>query len=328
MIGFLARRFGHAFFMLWGVSLLAFLLIDLAPGQPFDAMRLNPQISQKTLASLRKDYGMDRPLQVRYFRWVQSVMRGDLGFSFAYNRPVWQLLRTRLRNTLVLAITALLCSWLIAIAVGVWTAARQHQWPDRISGLATSFLLVTPDVLIGLGLLAFALHTGWLPTGGMTSLAFPEMPLLGKGKDLVLHMVLPVSALMAVTLPMLVRHVRSAVAGVLGSQFIRAAQGHGIPRRTLLLRHALPAAMNPLISLFGVSMGMLLGASILIEVIMSWPGVGPLLVHAILERDPYVVIGVVMLSTLLLITGNLMADIGLCIADPRIRVSSRRGYGL
>src|SRR5262249_2703828 len=155
-IGFVVRRLSHAFFMLWGVSLLVFFLIDLAPGQAFEEMKLNPQISQNTLASLRKDYGMDRPLPVRYLQWLRSVSHGDLGFSFAYNRPVWPLVRTRIRNTLILAITALLCSWLIAIAAGVWAAARQQRWPDRITSLGTSFLLVTPDILIGLGLLAFA----------------------------------------------------------------------------------------------------------------------------------------------------------------------------
>src|SRR5262245_8987068 len=184
MIGFVARRLGHALFMLVGVSLLAFFLIDLAPGQYFQEMRLNPQISQETLAALRRDYGLDQPLPVRYVRWLKSVSRGELGFSFVSNSPVWPLVRTRFRNTLVLAVTALFFSWLIAIAVGVWTAARQYRWPDRIAALGTSFLLVTPDVLIGLGLLAFALHTRWFPTGGMTSLAFPEMSTLGKGKDL------------------------------------------------------------------------------------------------------------------------------------------------
>src|SRR5215471_14753913 len=121
MIRFAARRLGHTFFILWGVSLLAFFLIDLAPGQAFEEMRLNPQISQKTLASLREDRGLDRPFPVRYVRWLQSVSRGDLGISLVYNRPVWPLVRTRLGNTLILAMTALFCSWLIAIATGVWT---------------------------------------------------------------------------------------------------------------------------------------------------------------------------------------------------------------
>jgi peptide/nickel transport system permease protein len=319
MIRFAARRLGHAVFMLLGVSLLAFFLIDLAPGQYFEEVRSNPQLSAETLASLRRDYGLDQPFPVRYVRWLQSVARGELGFSFVYNSAVWPLVRTRVRNTLVLTVTALLCSWLAAISFGVWAAVRQHRWPDRILSIGTSLLLATPDVLIGLGLLALALHTRRFPTGGMTSLSFPEMSLLGKAKDLSLHLLLPVTGLVAGMLPMLVRHVRSAVADALGSPFILAARGHGIPQRRLLFRHVLPAAMNPLISLFGVSVGMLLGGSFLIEVIMSWPGLGPMLLQSILERDPYVVMAAVMFSTLLLVAGNLIADISLCIADPRIR---------
>jgi peptide/nickel transport system permease protein len=319
MTGFVAQRLGRALFTLLGVSLLAFFLIDLAPGQYFEEMRLNPQISPQTLAALRTQYGLDQPLPLRYIRWLRSVSRGELGFSFAYNSPVWPLLRGRLGNTLLLAMTSLLVSWLIAVPAGLWAGARRHRWEDRIFGLGTTFLTAIPDVLVGLGWLAFALHTRWFPIGGMSSLASSEMGLVKKLGDSAWHLVLPVAALVAVTIPILLRHVRSAVADVWGSSFIRAARGHGIPRHRLLLRHALPAAMNPLISLFGVSVGMLVSGSLLIEVIMSWPGVGPLLVQAILERDPYVVVATVMVSTLLLIAGNLAADIMLYIVDPRIR---------
>lgn len=319
MIAFIARRAGRALFVLFGVSVLAFLLMDLAPGQYFEEMRLNPRISPETLAAIRTDYGLDQSLPVRYARWLKSVSRGELGFSFVYNGPVWPLVRTRIRNTLFLTVSALLCSWLIAIPAGVWTASRAGRWEDRISSVGTTFLLAIPDILMGLGLLALALRTGWFPTGGMTSLEASQMNVMGRAKDLAMHLFLPVSALVAGTLPILLRHVRSAMTDVLHSPFMSAARGHGIPRYRLLFRHALPAAMNPLISLFGVSVGALLGGSLLIEVILSWPGVGPLLVQAILERDAYVVVAAVMLSTLLLVTGNLMTDILLYTSDPRIR---------
>jgi peptide/nickel transport system permease protein len=316
---FIARRLSHALFTLVGVSLMVFVLIDLAPGHYFEEMRLNPQLSVQTLAALRTQYGLDQPLPWRYMHWLQSVSQGELGFSFAYNSPVWPLLQIRIRNTLVLAMTALLLSWLVAIPAGIWAGTQQQKWGDRILGTGTVLLAAIPDVLIALALLAFGLHTRRFPTGGIASINSSEMGVVGRSKDFVLHMVLPVSALVAGTLPILVRHVRSAIGEVLGSPFIRAARGHGISRHRLLFRHALPAALNPLISLLGISFGMLLGGSLLIEVIMSWPGVGPFLLQAILERDPYVVVGVVMISTLLLITGNLFADILLYFADPRIR---------
>jgi peptide/nickel transport system permease protein len=319
MVHFLAQRLTHSLFVLFGVSVLAFVLIDLAPGEYFQTMRLNPQISRETVTALRIEYGLDQPLPVRYARWLGSVSRGELGFSFAYNSPVWPLLRTRIGNTLILTITALVCSWLLAIPIGVLMASRAGRWQDRVSGIGTTFLQATPDVLIGLGVLALALHVRWLPTGGMYTPA-AEAEGLRKMKDLVLHLVLPVLALTAGMLPVLVRHVRSAMLKVLDAPFITAARGHGIPPFRLLFGWALPAAANPLISMFGISVGALLSGSLLIEVIMSWPGVGPLLLEAILQRDPYIVVAVVIFSTLFLVAGSLLADVALYIGDPRIRV--------
>jgi len=319
MISAVASRLAQTLLLIFGVSVLAFLFMDLAPGKYLAEMRLNPQISQRTLAALRTEYGLDRPLAVRYALWLRSVARREFGFSFAYNSPVWPLLKTRALNTLILTVTAMLCSWLIAIPAGILAAVRVGRWQDRISAVSTTFLLATPDVLVGLALLAFTLHTHWFPSGGMHALSSPETGLLAHVKDLLLHLVLPVTALTVGTLPVLVRHVRSAMLEVLTAPFIIATRGHGIPRARILLRHALPAAANPLISLLGVSIGTLLSGSLLIEVIMGWPGVGPMLLQAVLERDPYIVIAATMFSTLFLITGNLMTDILLYMADPRIR---------
>ncbi len=323
-MAFVARRLARALLTLVCVSILVFCLLDLAPGQYFDRIKLDQNISQETLAALRSNYGLDRSLPVRYFDWLRSIGRGEFGFSFVYNSPVWPVVHVRLRNTLLLATTALLISWLAAFLIGIWLAAYRNRWQDHIGGLGTTFLLALPEILIGLGLLAFALRTHWFPTGGMTSLTFAEMGTFEKVRDVVLHLFLPVAALVAGALPVLVRHVRAAMIDVLHAQFIAAARTHGIPRRRLLLRHVLPAAINPLISLFGISVGMLLGESLLIEVIMSWPGIGPMLLQAILERDSYVVIAIVMLSTLLLVTGNLIADALLYFADPRIKESRIR----
>jgi peptide/nickel transport system permease protein len=319
MISAFAARIGQALFLIFGVSVLAFVLLDLAPGEYFEEMKLNPQISPNTLAALRAEYGLDRPLAVRYGLWLRSAARGDFGFSFAYNSPVWPLLRTRAGNTLMLTVATLLFSWLIAIPIGIFAATRAGRWPDRVSAIGTTFLLATPEVLIGLALLAFALHSRWFPAGGMHALAANQMGALGQAKDIAIHMILPLAALTAGTLPLLIRHVRSAVLDVLDSPFIVAARGHGISRGRILFRHVLPAAANPLISLLGVSIGTLLSGSLLIEVIMSWPGVGPLLLQAVLERDLYIVVAAIMFSTLFLIAGNLIADALLYVVDPRIR---------
>jgi peptide/nickel transport system permease protein len=274
------------------------------------------------LAALRNQYQLDKPLALRYASWMNSVLHGQMGFSFAYNGPVAPLLFVRARNTLLLTITATLIAWVIALPLGVWSAERFGRLPDRLLSWATAGLLVIPDLALALGLLVLAVRTGWFPTGGMTSLDFESLSFGGKARDLVLHMALPVAALVFSALPLLLRHVRAAVAEVLGAPFILAAKGHGIPRRTLLYRYALRAAANPLISLFGFSVGALLSGSLLVEVVMSWPGLGPLLLESILSRDLYVVIGGVLLSTLFLVGGNFLADVLLYWADPRIRTET------
>jgi peptide/nickel transport system permease protein len=322
MMRFFLRRLRHALFLLAGVSILAFLFTTLAPGNYFDEMRLNPRISPETLAALRAQYQLDKPLALRYASWMNSMLHGQMGFSFAYNGPVAPLLFVRARNTLLLTITATLIAWVIALPLGVWSAERFGRLPDRLLSWATAGLLVIPDLALALGLLVLAVRTGWFPTGGMTSLDFQSLSLGGKIRDLVLHMTLPVAALVFSALPLLLRHVRAAVAEVLGAPFVLAAKGHGIPRRTLLYRYALRAAANPLISLFGFSVGALLSGSLLVEVVMSWPGLGPLLLESILSRDLYVVIGGVLLSTLFLVGGNFFADILLYWADPRIRTET------
>ena len=313
------RRSAHALLLVIGVSMLTFLFTTLAPGNYFDEMRLNPQIAPETVAALRAQYQIDRPLPARYLSWLSSALHGEMGFSFAYNTAVAPILLARARNTLLLTITATLLAWGIALPLGVWSAERRGRLPERMLSLGTAALLVIPDLGLVLGLLMFAVKSGWFPAGGMASVEFESLSFMGKVRDLALHMTLPIVALVLSALPLLIRHVRAAVAEVLDAPFLLAAKGHGISRRTLLYRYALPAAANPLISLFGFSIGGLLSGSLLIEVVMSWPGLGPLLLEAILSRDLYVVIGGVLFSTLFLAGGNFLADILLYWADPRIR---------
>ncbi len=313
------RRLLQAAFLLIGVSILTFLFSALAPGNYFDEMRLNPQISPETVAALRAQYQLDRPVPVRYVRWANSLLHGEMGYSFAYNSPVAPLLWVRARNTLLLALVASLIAWTLALPLGIWSATTLGRLPDRALSGITAALLVIPDLVLALGLLIIAVRTGWFPTGGMISVGFDSLSPLQKLRDIALHMALPVLALALSALPALVRHVRAAIADALATPFLRVAASRGIPRRSLLYRYALRAAANPLISLFGLSLGALLSGSLVIEVVMSWPGLGPLLLEAILARDLYVVIGGVLCSTIFLVAGNFLADVLLYLADPRIR---------
>jgi peptide/nickel transport system permease protein len=319
---YLIGRLMQTAFLLVGVSFLTFLFSSLAPGSYFDEMRLNPQISPQTLSALRAQYQLDQPLPVRYVRWARSVTHGELGYSFAYNSAVAPLIWVRARNTLLLTLVATLISWALALPLGIWSAETLGGLPDRALSLATATLLAIPDLVLALGLLIFAARSGLLPTGGMVSVNFESLSPFEKVRDVSGHLALPVSALVLTALPILVRHIRSAVAEVLGAPFLRAAAAHGIPRRKLLYRYALRAAAHPLISLFGFGIGTLLSGSLLVEIIMSWPGLGPLLLEAILARDLYVVIAGVLFSMTFLVLGNFLADVLLYWTDPRIRIAA------
>lgn len=317
---YLERRVIHAILLLIGASILSFLFSSLAPGSFFDEMKMNPQISPETVAALRSQYGLDQPLPVKYVRWVESVLRGEWGYSFAYNRPVRSLLMVRARNTLLLTTLAMALAWLIAVPVGVWIASRRGRWEDRLTSASTSFLLSVPELVLALGLLYLAIRTHAFPVGGMVSTGFDRLGSWEQMSDLAAHLIVPVITLVLASLPLLIRHVRASMIDVLQAPFIQAARGHGIGRTSLLFRYALPAAANPLISLFGLSIAGLLSGSLLVEVITGWPGLGPLLLEACFSRDIYVVIGVVMASTLFMIFGSLLADVMLMVADPRVRM--------
>jgi peptide/nickel transport system permease protein len=320
MMRHLLRRGAHTVWLVLAVSLLSFLMLALAPGDFFTDMRLNPQIAPATVQALRERYGLDDPLPARYLRWLSSTVRGDFGFSFAYNTPAASLLWPRAQNTLLLTIPATLVAWLLAVPLGVRAAAARGGWIDRLSSGATSLLLAIPDLLLPLLLLAVAVRTGWLPTGGMRSPGAADAGSAAQIRDVAAHMLLPVCALTATILPIVFRHVRSTMAAALDAPPVRAARGHGIPRRRILVRHALPLAANPLLSLLGFSIATLLSASLLVEIIMGWPGLGPLLLEAILARDVHLVIGAVMFSTAFLVAGTLVADALLLAMDPRIRL--------
>jgi peptide/nickel transport system permease protein len=317
----LIRRAVHSFLLLVATSVLSFALVNLVPGDFFEGLRVNPQVSPMTVAALRSQYGLDRPFPIRYFLWIRSVAKGEWGFSFAYNTPAGPIVWARARNTLLLTGTATILAWFIAISFGTYAAARPGSSIDLITSGTVSTLLAVPELVLAILLLLFAVHFGRLPPGGMTSSDFPHISTLAKARDIAMHTLLPSACLAAGLLPLLLSHVRSAVAGVLKSPFILAAHGYGIPFRRVLWRHALPAAANPLISLFGFSIGLMMSSSLLVEAVFSWPGLGQLMLEAILQRDFFVIVDSAVLAAGFLIAGNVIADLLLYANDPRIRAS-------
>jgi peptide/nickel transport system permease protein len=316
---YLGRRLLHSLFILLGVSLLSFLFADLAPGDFYSALRADPRMSRQAVEAIRQRAGANKSFPARYGEWAVSSLHGDFGYSLAFNAPVGPLLWPRLGATLLLTSTATLLAWLAALPLGVWQASRRNRWSSRAVQVVLTFLLAVPDLLLALGALVLALESGLFPLGGIVSRGFAEMSTASQVRDVLRHMALPVSVLALGMLPVLVRHVRAAMSEAMNAPFALSARANGIPQARLLLRHVLPAAMQPLIALFGLSLGTLLSASLLVEVVMGWPGLGPLFLEAVTARDFGVVLAVVMLSTTLLVLGNLTADLLLYRADPRIR---------
>lgn len=315
------QRLLHSLLLLAGVSVLSFVLLSIAPGDVFAELRLNPQISAKTVAVLEAQYGVNRPLPIRYAHWLASLAKGQFGYSLLYRCDVGSLILPRARNTLLLTSLATLLAWIFALPWGILEALHRGRWLDRLGGASTSLLLAIPDLLLGLMLLALAAPAGRFLVFG-TRIAAEGDSSSAANVGLASHLFLPVLALTLGALPVLVRHVRSAMIAALDAPFVQAARAHGISASRVVLRHALPAALNSLLSLFGFSIGGLLSMSLLTEIILGWPGLGPLVLEAMFARDTYVVMAAVMLSSVFLILGNLVADLLLYWNDPRIRAVS------
>ncbi|HVH88640.1 MAG TPA: ABC transporter permease [Terriglobales bacterium] len=311
------RRLVHSGMLLLAISLLVFGISQLAPGSFLDELKLNAQISSQTTEALRVQYGLDQPLRVRYFRWLKSAVGGNFGYSLAYNLPVSKLLWSRTRNTLLLGSSAMLLGWFVALPLGVWSAYKPSGWHDRLSTGISIVLLGTPELALGLLFILVAARFGNFPVGGMTSAV--QNNIVGMTGDVLHHLIIPAAVLALASAPILFRHTRAAMLEAWNSPFVTAARGHGIGDLRLLVCHALPTALNPLISLFGLSLAALFSGSFLVEVICGWPGLGPLFLEAIYTRDFQVVVAVVMLFSVFLMVSTLLADLLLYAADPRVR---------
>ena len=314
----IARRALHGIALLWAASVLIFLLAELVPGDLLAELRLDARTSDETIELIRARWGLDDPVALRYLRWMGSVLRGDMGYSLLHDMPVGPLLAPRLGRTLLLGGVSLTLAWLLALPLGIWMAARRGGWVDRAGSLLTAALLAVPELVLALGALLLAATSGLFPLGGMADLDAEQMTWTARGLDLLHHLALPSLVLALAALPTLTRHVRSAAVAAFEEPFVQAARGHGVPPLRRLLLHVLPAAVHPLLTLFGMTFGALLSGSLVVEMVFGWPGLGPLFLEAILGRDLHVILATTLLSGALFIAGNLLADLTLILMDPRL----------
>jgi len=257
-----------------------------------------------------------------FFRWIGRVAKADFGISFQHQKPVLDLLGDRLWNTLTLSLASLLLAWGIAIPLGVIAAVKPGSIWDHTSGFIAFFGLSIPSVFFALLMILLASYTGWFPIGDMRdAVHYDEYSALGKLWNRLHHLVLPTIVIGTGAMAGYMRQARGNMIEALGQDYVRTARAKGLSRNKVLFQHALRNAINPLITLFGYSLAALLSGSFLVEVVMNWPGMARLVVDAIISRDEPVVMASVMVSALLLVAGNLVADLLLAAVDPRVRLS-------
>lgn len=315
MFQYIIRRLIQAIPVLIGVSIVVFLLIKLVPGDAA-ATLLGSEATPEEVAQLRSALGLDAPLYVQYGLWVGGILTGDFGESIEFRQPVTELVITRLKNTLILALTSLILSTTLGIAIGVLSAARPRSLLDRLGTAIALFGNSMPAFWIGIILiLVFSLRLRWFPAAGMQSIRGG-----GGFRDLLWHLVLPSITLASLSIATVARMSRSCMLDVIQQDFVRTAKAKGIRESSVIIRHALRNALLPIVTIIGLQLGYMLGGAVLTETVFSWPGVGLMLYRAISTRDLPLIQGGILMIAIGFVLVNLVVDILYVYLDPRVRL--------
>jgi len=322
---YILRRLLGAIPLLLGIATIIFFVLNLAPGDP-TAFYFNPNMPPEVIEQLRRNLGLDQPLHIQYFRWITSFFQGDFGQSFAQSRPVADILFEALPNTLILTGSALFLVFLVGILIGVLQAVKQYSLFDSSSSVLSLFFYSMPSFWLALMLmLLFSLKAhqwGWpiaLPPTGITSVDYEFLSTGGRIRDRLAHLVLPVGTLTLALAAGVARYTRGQMLEVIRQDFIRTARAKGLPERTVIMKHALRNSLLPVITLLGLYLPFLFSGAVFVEVIFAWPGMGRVIVDAIFQRDYPLVMATSFLFAVIVVLGNLIADVLYGVADPRIR---------
>lgn len=320
---YVVKRLLQAALTLLLASALSFFVIQLAPGNFLDQYRQSPQFSPETLAQIETQFGLDQPVWRQYLNWLyQVIFHGNFGLSFAYQRPVVDLLWERVPNTLLLSLAAFLVTWLVALPMGIVSAVKQNRPADKVLRVLSYLGQGMPSIVTGLLLLFFAQSVAPLfPIGGRTSIIHDDLNWFGKIVDVGWHLILPTLALSITSFAGLQRITRGQLLDVLRQNYIQTARAKGLSENRVVYVHALRNAVNPLITLLGFEFASLLGGAFITETYFNWPGLGKLTLEAVQSQDLYLVMASLIMGAVLLIVGNLLADLVLSFVDPRIRLS-------
>ncbi|RUR80889.1 ABC transporter permease [Chlorogloeopsis fritschii PCC 9212] len=321
---YVIKRALQALLTLLLASALSFFIIQLAPGDYVDTLRQNPKISPERIEELQQQFGLDKSWPEQYFLWLWRILtKGDFGTSFVYQRSVASLIWERVPATLLLAIASLIVTWAIAIPLGIVAAVKQNRLTDRVLQVVSYAGQGFPSFITALLLLIFAQMTAPVfPVGGMTSINHGDLTWFGKILDIGWHMILPTIALSITSFAGLQRITRGELLDVLRQDYIQTARAKGLPENRVIYVHALRNAINPLITLLGFELAGLLSGAFIAEFFFNWPGLGRLVLQAVQAQDLYLLMASLIMGAVLLIVGNLIADLLLKVADPRIRLEN------
>ncbi|HQD37021.1 MAG TPA: ABC transporter permease [Thermodesulfovibrio thiophilus] len=322
MLFYLLKRLALMIPILFGITLICFVVINLAPGSPATFQEeLSPKASPEAMESLKKLYGLDKPIHERYLNWLRMVVTLDLGKSFVDGRAVKEKIKERLPITIILNLLSLLLILIVAIPIGIYSAFKSGKLFDR---LLTVFVFTGFSVptfwLALLAMIVFGIKFGLLPISGIQSIGAETMPFYERILDWIKHLILPVTIMSFAGLAGMSRYTRSSMLEVLRQDYIRTARAKGLPERVVIIRHALRNALLPVVTLLGLAVPGLIGGSVIFESIFSIPGMGQLFYSSAMARDYPTIMGILVIGALLTLIGNLLADIAYFIVDPRIRV--------
>ncbi|MCC2628316.1 MAG: transporter permease [Thermomicrobiales bacterium] len=313
MTRFLIRRLLGAVPLLLGVAVLSFVFMQLAPGGPDAMFARNARMTEEALQAIRRNMGLDRPVHEQLVIWLGNLARGDLGISYTQYRPVSQVIWDVVPNTLLLMGTGMLISLAAALTFGILAARRQYGFFDNVTSFISYFGLAMPVFWFGLMLqLLFAVRLGWLPSAGMQSASG------GGVLDVARHLVLPAFTIAIGSIAGWSRYVRSSTIESLGQDYVRTARAKGMEERRVLIGHVLRNALIPFVTVVGIDVPLYLTGAVLTETVFSWPGMGRLFFDALTVRDYPVLMGILLLGAVLIVLGNLIADILYGVLDPRI----------
>ncbi len=326
MLRYVLKRFIQMIPLLLIISFIAFGIIRMAEvyanADPLAQLKMSPTTTAETLARERERLALDKPFIVRYVIWLKNFSTGNMGESYAYKAPVSTLILSRLWNTAVLGFATLILTWLVAIPLGIFLSVRQYSFVDQVFSSVSYFFMGFPDFFLAIIFLLFAAVTGWFPIGGMTASNHSDMSSFGQFIDVGHHLILPALTLALISIANLQRRMRANMLDVLGEEYIKTARAKGLSENKVIYKHAVRNAINPIVTLLGFEIAGLVSGAAFVEIIFNWPGLGNMMLQAVLGTDLNLVMAGLIISSFMLLMGNLIADVLLGVVDPRIKLEA------